>query len=268
MQIQVNNKAVYFYSAGKTLDPARPTVVFIHGAQNDHSVWALQSRYFAYHGKNVLALDLPGHGRSTGPALDSVPAIAVWLVALLDALKIERASLVGHSMGSLIALETARAAPERVERLALLGCAYPMKVADALLNMARDDEPAAIDLVVAWSHLNTSQPTPHPGFNLQGNARRLMQRMSVLNPNQLFYTDFAACNNYQQGDQAAAVVTEHQIPVLFVLAKQDRMTPLKASARLRAALSASRTVEIDQCGHSMMAEQPDAVLAALKGYLA
>lgn len=268
MLIQVQEKQVYYYSAGKAIDPQRPTVVFIHGAQNDHSVWNLQSRYFAYHGKNVVALDLPGHGRSAGPALQSVEALAEWLVAVLDTLTINKASLVGHSMGSLIALDTARIAGDRVERLALLGSTWPMKVADALLNMARDDESAAIDLVVAWSHLHTTQATASPGFNLQGSARQLMRHQSALNPDRLFYTDFAACNNYLQGDAAAARIAERQLPVLFVLGKQDRMTPPKAGAALRATLPAAHTVEIDQCGHSMMAEQPDAVLHALRRHLA
>ena len=258
---------MYCYTAGKTFKPELPTLVFIHGAQNDHSVWSLQSRYFAYHGYNVLALDLPGHGRSGGTALSSVEAISNWFVDLLNVAGISKVSLTGHSMGSLIALETARNHPDRVVKLALLGNAWPMKVADALLNMARDDEPAAINLVNSWSHRSSTQSTANPGFNLQGNAKRLMQRMSAINPAQLFYTDFSACNNYQQGDAAAEVINQHQLPVLFVMAQQDRMTPGKASAKLRGAITTARVVEITQCGHSMMHEQPDAVLFSLIEFL-
>jgi len=265
--IQVQDRPTWFYSAGKAIDPARPTVVFIHGAQNDHSVWSLQSRYFACHGYNVLAVDLPGHGRSSGPALVTIEAMAVWLLALLDAAGVGQVNLIGHSMGSLIALETARCAPERISRLALLGNAFPMKVADALLSMARDDEPSAIDLVTSWSHLHAFQRTPLPGFNLQRNAQRLMERMSAINPDQLFYTDFSACNTYAQGDAAAVIISQHQLPVLFVMGQQDRMTPVKASTRLRAALPNANSIEIADCGHSMMAEQPDAVLQALVAFL-
>ena len=267
MLVQVQGKAAYCYMGGKQFNASLPTAVFIHGAQNDHSVWSLQSRYFAYHGHNTVALDLPGHGRSAGAALTSIEAMSGWLVSLLDALGIARASLIGHSMGSLIALETARTAPNRVARLALLGNAYPMKVADALLTMARDDEPAAIAMVNSWSHLNSTQSTPVPGFNLQGNAKRLMQRMSVINPAQLFYTDFSACNHYQQGEAAAAVILRDAIPTLFVMGKQDRMTPVKASAKLRGMLTQAQVLEIDQCGHSMMTEQPDVVLKALSDFL-
>jgi len=267
MLIRIQDSDVFCYTAGKPFNPDLPSAVFIHGAQNDHSVWALQSRYFAHHGHNVFAVDLPGHGRSSGPALTSVEAMANWLVALLDGIGIQKVSLIGHSMGSLIALETARLAPQRIGKLALLGNAYPMKVADALLNMARDNEPEAINMVNSWSHLSSTQRTAIPGFNLQGNARRLMQRMSAINPAQLFYTDFSACNNYQQGEAAATAIQQNAIPALFVMARQDRMTPVKASARLRAALPDAKVIEIDQCGHSMMAEQPDAVLQALRDFL-
>ncbi len=63
---------LYAYTGGRPFDPARPTVVFLHGGEHDHSVWSLQSRYLAHHGYSVLALDLPGHMRSAGPALNSI----------------------------------------------------------------------------------------------------------------------------------------------------------------------------------------------------
>jgi len=265
--IQVAGEPAWCYTAGKPFRADLPNLVFIHGAQNDHSVWSLQSRYFAFHDYNVFAPDLPGHGASAGQAPGSIEALSAWLAAFMDAAGIQQASLIGHSMGSLIALETARTVPGRVHRLALLGNACPMKVGDALLNLARDDEAQAIALVNSWSHLNRTQSTPMPGFNLQGNAMRLMQRMSERNPAQLLYTDLSACNSYRQGDAAAAVINLQHIAVLFVMARQDRMTPVKAGAALRSAIESAQNVEIDHCGHSMMTEQPDAVLTALIQFL-
>ena len=84
MKLDVQGRAAYAYTGGKPFDPALPAVVLIHGAQNDHSVWALQSRALAHHGHAVLAVDLPGHGRSAGPALADVEACADWIVALLE----------------------------------------------------------------------------------------------------------------------------------------------------------------------------------------
>src|SRR3954463_7456568 len=111
MMFSVQGHEAYCYTGGKPLRAGLPTAVFIHGAQNDHSVWVLQTRYFAHHGFNVLAVDLPGHGRSKGAALGSVEALTDWLLALLDAAGAAKALLIGHSMGSLIALEASFKAP-------------------------------------------------------------------------------------------------------------------------------------------------------------
>ncbi|MGJ7916668.1 alpha/beta fold hydrolase [Massilia sp. LXY-6] len=268
MILDVNGAPAYCYTGnqpgGKDFDAARPTIVFLHGAQNDHSVWALQSRYFAHHGYNVLAPDLPGHGRSGGTALTTVEAMADWLLALLDAAGSRRALLAGHSMGSLIALEAAHRAPERVAGLALLGTTWPMKVSDTLLAASKDALQEAIDMVDIWSHsLPMPRPaSPAPGFWAAGMVRRLMQRMAERNPAQLFHTDFSACNAYANGGEAAAGVA---CPVLFVLGARDVMTPPRSAQALTAALKHGRIVTMD-AGHAMMAEQPDAVLDALVAF--
>ncbi|MCG2584623.1 alpha/beta fold hydrolase [Massilia sp. TS11] len=266
MEFHVNGLPAYVYTGGKALDPAKPSLVFIHGAQNDHSVWALQSRALAHHGYNVLALDLPGHGRSAAPALSSVEAMADWLWALLDAAGIARAALIGHSMGSLIALEAAARAPARIAGLAMLGSTYPMKVADALLATARDNEPQAIEMVTAWSHASQlpRPSTAGPGVSVHGAARRLMQRMSAINPAQLFYTDFAACNQYANGAAAAAAVS---CPTLFIFGSKDMMTPARSAKGLTASIAHGKIVMVE-AGHALMQEQPDAVLDALRAFAA
>jgi pimeloyl-ACP methyl ester carboxylesterase len=262
--LDVQGHKAYCYTGGKPFDPALPAVVFIHGAQNDHSVWALQSRYMAHHGFGVLAVDLPGHGRSSGPALASVEAMADWLLAVLDAAGVGRALLVGHSMGSLVALEASHKAPQRASALALLGTTYPMKVSDALLATSRDDEQRAIDMVNIWSHASIAQKPscPAPGFYVMGGARRLMQRMSALNPAQLFHTDFAACNAYAGGQTAAEAA---KCPVMFIFGGRDMMTPARSTKLLTGAIAHGKIVSVD-AGHAMMAEQPDAVLDALYAF--
>ena len=261
MIVTVQNHHAYCYTGGKPFNPDQPTAVFIHGAQNDHSVWILQTRYFAHHGFNVLALDLPGHGRSKGPALTSVEAMAAWVLAVMDAVGADKATLIGHSMGSLIALEASHLAPARVTRLAMIGTTYPMKVSDALLDTARNNEPAAIDMVNIFSHSSMAQKPscPGPGFYTMGGSRRLMQRMSQINPEQLFYTDFFACNAYANGQLAGEAV---KCPVLFIFGSKDMMTPARSTKALTAAIGHGKVVTVD-AGHSLMAEQPDAVLDAL-----
>ena len=261
MLLTVQGVDAYCYTGGKPFDAALPTVVFLHGAQNDHSVWALQSRYFAHHGFGVLAVDLPGHGRSKGAAKASVEELAAWLLELLDAAGVAQAALFGHSMGSLIALEASHQAPQRVRQLGLLGSTYPMKVSDTLLETSRSDEQAAIDMVNIWSHSSIAQKPsfPGPGFYAMGGARRLKQRIAALNPAHVFHTDFYACNAYANGEIAAASV---HCPTVFIFGARDMMTPPKSTKLLTSAIAHGTVVQVDS-GHELMAEQPDAVLDAL-----
>lgn len=268
MIVDVNGKAAYAYTGGKAFDAALPTAVFVHGAEHDHSVWALQTRYFAHHGFGVLAVDLPGHHRSAGPALTSIGAMADWLSALLDATSVARAFVVGHSMGSLIALDFAARYPSRVTRLALAATAVPMTVSDALLEASREREPEAIDMVNTWSHstISAKPSCPAPGFWLHGMNQRLMERVSATGEPQLFHTDFSACNAYADGLTRAAQVT---CPVRLLVGKRDMMTPPRAAKALADALRVANvpvdTVTLD-AGHAPMSEQPDATLDALYSF--
>jgi pimeloyl-ACP methyl ester carboxylesterase len=262
MELKVNGRKSYAYTGGKTFDPALPTVVFSHGAQCDHSVWILQSRYLAHHGYGVLALDLPGHGRSEGPALGSVEALGEWVIAALDAAGVNEAAIVGHSMGSLIALECAAQHSSRVAKIALLATAYPMKVSAELLQATKDDEPRAQDMVNIWSHSTHAQypSNPGPGFWVIGENLRLMQRQKP----GVMHIDFAACNAYAGGTQAAAKVN---CPALFLIAKRDVMTAARSAQAFAQTVKGSRIVMIDGSGHNMMGEKPDDVLDALIAFL-
>ena len=266
MLLNVQGHEAYCYTGGKTFNPELPTVVFIHGAQHDHSVWILQTRYFAHHGFGVLAVDLPGHGRSKGSPLPSVEAIADWLLAVLDAAGVQKAALVGHSMGSLIALEAAFRAPERISKLGLVGTAYPMKVSDVLLDASFNEEQTAIDMVNIWSHTSIAhKPScPGPGFSVMGGNQRLMQYISRRNPAKVFHTDFSACNAYANGEAAAQSIG---CPTLFLLGTRDMMTPLKATTTLTKTINGAKVVRIDNCGHNLMGEQPDAVLENLYAFM-
>jgi len=267
MKLDVDGRQAYAYTGGKAFDATLPVVVFVHGAQHDHSVWSLQSRYLAHHGRAVLAVDLPGHGRSAGPALTSVEAMADWTLALLRAAGVCRASIVGHSMGSLVALETAsRTTDVHIAAIALVATAYPMQVSDALLDATIHDESRAIEMISLWSldtaHGGYSQKpsAPGPGFSVMTGGRQLMRRQAqgVLN------TDFVACNAYRNGDVAAAAV---RCPSLFVLGTNDAMTAARSGRALAAKLPEAKVVEFAHVGHFVMAEAPDETLDALAAFL-
>jgi pimeloyl-ACP methyl ester carboxylesterase len=265
MIVDVLGKPAYAYTGGRSFDPALPCAVFVHGAQHDHSVWALQSRYFAHHGFNALAVDLPGHCRSAGPAAKSIGALADWLAAFLDTLGVTSAFVAGHSMGSLVALDFAGRYPTRAARVALVATAVPMTVSDALLDAALHREAEAIALVNRWSHSTiAAKPScPGPGFWLHGVNQRLMERVAAAGEPGLFHTDFSACNGYMEGLERAGQL---RCPVRLVLGSKDAMTPPKAARGLVEALAAAgaqfEAVTLD-AGHALMSEAPDATLEAL-----
>jgi len=262
VNLVVDGRQVFAYAAAHALDAAKPSVVFLHGAGLDHSWFALQSRYFGYHGRNVLALDLPGHGRSEGPPLPSVEALAQWLVRLLDAAGVGKASVVGHSLGSLVALECAARHAGRVERIALIGTAFPMKVSDTFLEAARTNDHAAYDMETIWGHAPEVPlgGNPYPGMWMYGDTLARLERLAP----GVLHAGLKACNDYTAGLEAAAKV---KCPALFILGRRDLMTPPRAASALAQAIAGARTVTLASSGHSLMAEAPDAVLDALIEFL-
>lgn len=266
MAWQIAGQTAYAYTGGKPFDPTLPCAVFVHGAQNDHSVWALQTRWFAHHGFSVLAVDLPGHNRSLGAPLASIEAMADWVMTLVRTAGVQAPALVfGHSMGSLIALECAVRHPADVRGIGLLATAYPMKVSEALLDAALNREGEAIAMVNNWSlsSLANKPSSPGPGAWMHGGSQRLMERVSQNNPDaHVFHNDFSACNAYAHGQEAAAAVN---CPALFVCGSKDMMTSPKAAQALAAGMKQASIVTVP-CGHAMMGEKPDEVLDALAAF--
>ncbi len=262
MRIYIHGTECYAYTGSRPMDVGKPTIMFVHGAANDHSVWALQSRYFAHHGFNVLAVDLPAHGRSGGAALPSVEAIAGWLVQVQDAFGIAQAALVGHSLGALAVLACAARHADRVTKLALLGPAVPMLVSDELIAAAASDDHLAFELIDGWSISPGKQlgGNAMPGMWMTGNAMRLMERSRP----GVLHADLLACQSYADGLAAAAAV---RCPVLVIMGERDLMTPVKGAQALLGVLADKQVVTLQRTGHAMMAEQPDAVLDALRGFL-
>jgi pimeloyl-ACP methyl ester carboxylesterase len=245
MKITLHGRTAYAYTGGKAFDATLPGIVFIHGAMHDHSGWIQQTRYLAHHGYAVLAVDLPGHGRSEGPPLGVVEA-GQWVADLVHATGLQSVALAGHSMGSLIALEAAARLRPTASHLFMIGTAYPMKVSAQLLELAQRDPLAAIDLVNSLS-ISTlaAKPSHHgPGFFLHGGN--------------LFHFDFTACNEYAGLEAAAAALA---CPATLILGDRDQMTSPKAVAPLLAALKP--TVVRLASGHAIMAECPDGLLDTL-----
>ena len=261
MQFIVQGYPAYCYTGGRAFEPRQPAVVFVHGAAFDHSVWQWQSRYFAHHGFAVLAPDLPAHGRSPGVARDSIAALADWVAALIESATLESAAVVGHSMGSLVALETAIRHPGRVAKLALIGTASPMPVGEAFLAAAADDSPAAFDMESAWGLARTAplSQSPIPGLSLLGASRALNGRAR----DGVLHADLRACNAYAAEAQALRAL---RAPTLVIAGRRDQMTPYRAGKALAGAIPGAR-FELLDAGHSMMSEAPRETLRLLDAFL-
>ena len=261
MQLTVDHHRVNLSRwAPSSASPDAPALLLLHGALNDASVWGQVGPACAAAGQRVLAPDQPGHGGSAGPLLPDIAALAAWALRVADAAGLDRFSVAGHSMGSLIALEVAAQAPERVAHLLLLGTAFPMRVSPALLESAVATPEAGMDLIntLSYSPAAAAQ-TEGPLAEARAASRALMARTQAgCTDGNLFLHDFQLCDRYADGLTAAARV---RCPVTLIQAEADRMTPAKATVALVEALKAE--VRAVPGGHAMLQEQPEAVARAV-----
>ncbi|HJQ55771.1 MAG TPA: alpha/beta hydrolase [Vineibacter sp.] len=257
--LTVDGHPVFATTGGVAFDPARPAVVFLHGAGFDRTVWRLQTRWFAHHGRSVLAVDFPGHGRSGGTPLPSVAAMADWTIRLLDAAGLRQAALVGHSMGGLVALDAAGRYPERVRALGLCGIAGAMPVHPEMLESAKAGTAKVRELMTFWGLGRAHQVggMVSPGVWLTRESLAVLDRAAP----GVIHNDLAACNVYKDAPARAAQVA---CPTAFVCGDADQMTPAAKCQPLVAAIGGSALAVLKACGHFMMVERPDETLDALK----
>jgi|SRR5262245_3245365 len=263
MDIVVDGKRAYAATGGRAFDASKPVVVFIHGAGQDHTNWQLPARWCAWHGHAVLAVDLPGHGRTQGPPLATVLELAGWIGRLLAAVGANSAALVGHSLGGAIALEAAAALGERIGRLVLIGTAPALPVNEQLLRAAREQPQEAHRLITTWALGANAKRGGNavPGVWLSNASMALLAR----NAPGVLAADFEACNSWTSGREATRRV---RCPSLIIMGANDVMTPPRAGRQLAELIAGAETVTIADSGHTLMAEAPDAVLDALIGFFA
>lgn len=262
MKLRINEEQVYLYTNNKDIDPTKPSVMFIHGAGFDHSVWTLFARHFSRHNWNVLAIDLPGHGRSSGETLSSIEAMANWIIDVLDHLSIENVSLVGHSMGSLITLETAARLQTRATKVVLIGSIAPMPVSDPILDATANKPGAAHAMLTSFgfSKQNLMGGNPNPGmWMVSDSMRRYEDEIQAA-----LDLDMRACNAYRNGLEAAKEITAES---LMIHGDADRLTPLRATKTLQTTLNNARISIVPGAGHSLMVEDPNHVLDQLKAHI-
>jgi pimeloyl-ACP methyl ester carboxylesterase len=259
MKLTVDGRTVFATTGGTEFDPAKPTIVFLHGAGFDRTTWRLQTRWFAHHGRSVLAVDFPAHGWSDGPVLDSIASMADWTARLVDAAGLKQAALVGHSMGALVAIDCAARHPDKVGALGLCGVAAEMPVHPEMLESAKANTLKVQELMTFWGMGNAL----HKGGMVSPGLWLRAESLAVLSGNRpdVIHNDLAACNVYKDAIERAKQV---KCPTVLVLGDGDLMTPAVKAKPLAAAIAGSKTIVVPACGHFMMVERPDETLDALK----
>ncbi len=258
MELQVEGVQTYAATGGKPFDTGLPTVLLIHGSGLDHRSWALQTRWFAFHGYSVLAPDLPGHSLSAGEPKTSIEAMGLWLTELLTEAGVTSAHVVGHSQGFLCALELAGQMPQCVKSLTGIGCAAAIPVNPALIEAALKSAAQAAEMMLQWGFGQASQlgASAVPGMQPIAIGRQIM----AANP---LAVDLQACAAYSSGAQVAAGL---DIPAQLILAGADRMTPLRAGKALADELRA-RVEVIEKYGHMLPIEAPRRCLHILRRFI-
>ena len=263
MKFKVNNKEVYASTGGQPFDKNKPLIIFVHGSGLSHITWVLQTRYFAFHGYSVLAIDLPGHGYSEGPSIISIEEQGKWVSDVIDAVSVKEASLVGHSQGCLITLECASQFPNKVISLALMGGAGAIPMNPELLELAEKDDPKAVDLMMDWAHGPAGHFGGHavPGLHHMNIGGTIVINGSVKDA---LGVDFRACDNYKNGFEAAKNI---KCPTINILGDKDRMCPVKEGKKLADIIKGSEIAIIENCGHMILLEEADKALSILKKFI-
>ena len=263
MKLKVNSKEAYFTTSGREIDKDQSTIVFVRGSGLTHVTWVLQTRYFAFHGYSVLAIDLPGHGYSEGPALETIEEQGKWISDVIDAMDMKEASLVGHSQGCLVVLECASQFPEKIRSIGLMGGAGAIPMNPELLELAENGDPKAVELMMDWAHGPAGHFGGHPvpGLHHMNLGGSIVINGSVKNA---LGVDFRACDNYKNGFEAAKKI---KCPAINILGDRDRMCPVKAGKKLAENIENSEVEIIENCGHMILLEEAGQSLEILKKFI-
>ncbi|MDA9710461.1 alpha/beta hydrolase [Candidatus Pelagibacter sp.] len=244
MIFQLENKNIHVSDSGQGIDINKDTIVFLHGSGLSHIVWSLAEQFFLSKNYNVLSIDLPGHGNSDGPCLDSIEKIADWLEKVFDKLRLKNLILVGHSQGCLEILEYSSRYKERLKKLVFVGGSNKMPVHQDLLELAQSGHSDAVKLMMNWGYEGSKK-------FIGGNpVEKIIQ--SPRDISEILAIDLNACNNYSNGSEAAKVI---DLPSLLILGELDKMVNLEAGKKFSNLIKNSTTHVIKGCGHMIMIEK-------------
>ena len=244
MIITLQNKNIYVSDAGQGIDNSKETIVFLHGSGLSHIVWSLTEQFFSIKNFNVLSLDLPGHGNSDGPCLNSIEQIADWLEGVFNELNLNKLTLVGHSQGCLEILEYAYKYKDRLKKLVFIGGSNKMPVHPDLLELAQNGDSDAVKLMMKWGYEGSKK-------FIGGNpVEKIIQ--SPRDISEILAVDLNACNNYSNGAEAAKKI---DFPSILIFGELDKMVSLENGKKFSNLIKNSTTHVIKGCGHMIMIEK-------------
>ena len=244
MIFQLENKNIHASDSGQGIDINKDTIVFLHGSGLSHIVWSLAEQFFSSKNYNVLSIDLPGHGNSDGPCLDSIEKIADWMEKVFDKLKLKNLILVGHSQGCLEILEYSSRYKERLKKLVFVGGSNKMPVHPDLIELAQSGHSDAVKLMMKWGYEGSKK-------FIGGNpVEKIIQ--SPRDISEILAVDLNACNNYSNGSEAAKVIN---LPSMLIFGELDKMVNLEAGKKFSNLIKNSTTHVIKGCGHMIMIEK-------------
>ena len=244
MIFQLENKNIHASDSGQGIDINKDTIVFLHGSGLSHIVWSLAEQFFSSKNYNVLSIDLPGHGNSDGPCLNSIEKIADWMEKVFDKLKLKNLILVGHSQGCLEILEYSSRYKERLKKLVFVGGSNKMPVHPDLIELAQSGHSDAVKLMMKWGYEGSKK-------FIGGNpVEKIIQ--SPRDISEILAVDLNACNNYSNGSEAAKVIN---LPSMLIFGELDKMVNLEAGKKFSNLIKNSTTHVIKGCGHMIMIEK-------------
>jgi pimeloyl-ACP methyl ester carboxylesterase len=241
---EIDNKNVHASDAGQGIDNSKDTIVFLHGSGLSHIVWSLTEQFFSNKKFNVLSVDLPGHGNTEGPCLDSIEKISDWLEKVFIKLNLNKVIIVAHSQGCLEALEYSFKYKKRLKKIVFIGGSYRMPVNRDLIDLASNGDSDAVKLMMKWGYEGSKK-------FIGGNPiERIIQ--SPRDISEILAVDLIACNNYTNGSDAAKSIN---CPTLFVLGELDKMVNLEIGKKFSNLVKNSITHVVNQSGHMIMIEK-------------
>ena len=216
----------------------------MHGSGLSHIVWSLHEQFYITNGFNVLSVDLPGHGSSDGPALDTIEKISDWVSNLVKELNLQKINFIGHSQGCLVGIDFASRYSTQLDKLVLAAGSYKLPVNQDLLDLSYAGDEKAILLMMKWGYEGSK------AFIGGNPVKKIIN--STREIREILYVDLNACNNYKTGKESLEKII---CPTLCIFGDMDKMVPLNVGNEMAHKIKNSVVKIINNCGHMIIFEK-------------